>query len=71
MAGPAWATCAGALTDTRECGNLECPGECAVQRQQVAALDQGVPGATHAPRLCSYRWQVGAMERVEPVFQDM
>ncbi|OWK12813.1 hypothetical protein Celaphus_00014895 [Cervus elaphus hippelaphus] len=25
VAGPAWATCAGALTDTRECGNLECP----------------------------------------------
>lgn len=71
VAGPAWATCAGALTDTRECGNLECPGECAVQRQQVAALDQGVPGATHAPRLCSHRWQMGAVERVEPVFQDM
>lgn len=28
VAGPAWATCLGALTDTRECGNLECPGEC-------------------------------------------
>ncbi|XP_026965140.1 adhesion G protein-coupled receptor B2 isoform X12 [Sagmatias obliquidens] len=25
VAGPAWATCTGALTDTRECGNLECP----------------------------------------------
>nr|XP_034358169.1 adhesion G protein-coupled receptor B2 isoform X8 [Arvicanthis niloticus] len=25
VAGPAWATCAGALTDTRECSNLDCP----------------------------------------------
>uniref|UniRef100_A0A452TV52 Adhesion G protein-coupled receptor B2 n=1 Tax=Ursus maritimus TaxID=29073 RepID=A0A452TV52_URSMA len=25
VAGPAWATCTGALTDTRECSNLECP----------------------------------------------
>ena len=39
--------------------------------QQVAALDQGAPGATHVPCLCSHRWQVGAVECVEPVFQDM
>ncbi|XP_038965729.1 adhesion G protein-coupled receptor B2 isoform X10 [Rattus norvegicus] len=25
VAGPAWATCAGALTDTRECSNFDCP----------------------------------------------
>uniref|UniRef100_A0A8C9Q025 Adhesion G protein-coupled receptor B2 n=1 Tax=Spermophilus dauricus TaxID=99837 RepID=A0A8C9Q025_SPEDA len=25
VAGPAWATCTGALTDTRECSNLQCP----------------------------------------------
>ncbi|XP_069865041.1 adhesion G protein-coupled receptor B2 isoform X9 [Dipodomys merriami] len=25
MAGPAWATCPGSLTDTRDCSNLECP----------------------------------------------
>ncbi|XP_012929762.1 adhesion G protein-coupled receptor B2 isoform X9 [Heterocephalus glaber] len=25
VAGPSWATCTGALTDTRECNNLECP----------------------------------------------
>nr|XP_012620896.1 adhesion G protein-coupled receptor B2 isoform X7 [Microcebus murinus] len=25
IAGPAWATCTGALTDTRECSNVECP----------------------------------------------
>lgn len=71
VAGPAWATCTGALTDTRECGNLECPGECAAQGRQVVALAQGVPGATHAPHLCSHRQQVGAVERVESVLQDM
>uniref|UniRef100_A0A8C0LLA8 Adhesion G protein-coupled receptor B2 n=1 Tax=Canis lupus dingo TaxID=286419 RepID=A0A8C0LLA8_CANLU len=38
VAGPAWATCTGALTDTRECSNLECPGECSLQGWQVAAL---------------------------------
>lgn len=49
MAGPAWATCTGALTDTRECSNLECPGECSAQGRQVAVLALGAPGATHAP----------------------
>lgn len=45
--------------------------ECAAQGGQVAALAQGAPGATHAPPLRSHRWQVGAVECVEPVFQDM
>lgn len=72
MAGPAWATCTGALTDTRECSNLECPGECSAQGRQVAVLALGAPGATHAPPLShSHRWQVGAVEFVEPVLQDV
>lgn len=41
VAGPAWATCTGALTDTRECSNLECPGECWVQGWQVAVPPPG------------------------------
>lgn len=71
VAGPAWATCTGALTDTRECSNLECPGEYSVPggaggspapREQLGPL---------TPSFCSRRWQVGAVERVEPVLQDV
>lgn len=51
VAGPAWATCTGALTDTRECSNLECPGECSAHGWQVAALALGALGAAHAPLL--------------------
>lgn len=58
MAGPAWATCPGALTDTRECGNLECPGEC-LHGWQVAMLARGAPEAaqcTPSPVATDGKW---------------
>lgn len=51
VAGPAWATCTGALTDTRECSNLECPGECSLPGPGAGGnpASGGATGATHAP----------------------
>lgn len=46
VAGPAWATCSGALIDTRECSNLECPGECFAQGWQVQH-PWGTEGRSH------------------------
>lgn len=48
VAGPAWATCAGALTDTRECSNLDCPGEFLVRGLQVVALALEIGMASYA-----------------------
>lgn len=74
VAGPAWATCTGALTDTRECSNLECPGECSLPGLGAGgspASRGGDWGHSRPPSSRSHGWQVGAVECMEPVLQDV